>query len=74
MQYTSLWKDPSIHCFRKVVTQMDVLLDKLLDEHFGRFNKLKEYMRFEMSPPLSVDFHPLNLIWQEINDTRSRDL
>ncbi|KAF8885539.1 P-loop containing nucleoside triphosphate hydrolase protein [Gymnopilus junonius] len=45
LQYTKLWKDPSLLCFQDVITNTSSLLDELLKSHFGRYKELERFMR-----------------------------
>ncbi|PPQ85696.1 hypothetical protein CVT25_002730 [Psilocybe cyanescens] len=45
LQYTSLWKEPSLRCFQDITKNTREFLDVLLREHFGRYKELERYMR-----------------------------
>ncbi|KAH9475551.1 Interferon-induced GTP-binding protein Mx [Psilocybe cubensis] len=45
LQYTSLWKQPSLLCFDDIVDNTRDFINVLLQENFGRYKELERYMR-----------------------------
>jgi len=41
-----MWKTPAFRCFELVVRENTDLLEKLLQDHFGQYMYLKQYIRY----------------------------